>query len=201
MALTPAREQYERMLRWHGKLSRFRDGVPVPEIKISKQLTAELLRLIEAAPRNAEGKIPLLDVALPPPLGKELNDAFAAVMNFDELHDLAQIFFQQCFHLKDWIRHDTGGAKAAQAVEAFVAGSPVLEAARDICNGSKHLSLWAPRVAPTINAKQILATSTGGRQFLTATPTVDVRGTRYGLFDLANACVDEWRGFLDQHGI
>src|SRR5439155_17755263 len=49
-------------------------------------------------------------------------------------------FFQNCYHLKDWIKNDMAVAPAIQqSVEGYINGSRPLRLAADICNSLKHL--------------------------------------------------------------
>jgi hypothetical protein len=54
--------------------------------------------------------------------------------------DDAYAFFQNCYHLKDWLKNDHAFPKAAQ-VEGYVTSTPALALCADIANGMKHLLL------------------------------------------------------------
>lgn len=51
---------------------------------------------------------------------------------------LQRSFFQDCFHLKDWIKNDPASGAAAQIEEAVQAELP-LRIAADLANAAKHL--------------------------------------------------------------
>jgi hypothetical protein len=55
--------------------------------------------------------------------------------------DDAYAFFQNCHHLKDWLKNDPESGLTGQEVEAVVSGSPDLKLCADVANGTKHLSL------------------------------------------------------------
>lgn len=57
----------------------------------------------------------------------------------DEARDRLIHFFQDAYHLKDWIKHDT--ATTVSGVEGAVTASAMLSLCADICNGIKHLGL------------------------------------------------------------
>jgi hypothetical protein len=63
----------------------------------------------------------------------------------DEHLDYVYSFFQNCYHLKDWIKNDPKVSEAAKnAVEEFISGDDSLSLCADIANASKHLRLTKP---------------------------------------------------------
>ena len=50
-------------------------------------------------------------------------------------------FFQDAYHLKDWIKHDTALGGGRPDAEDAISRSVVLKIGADICNGSKHLTV------------------------------------------------------------
>jgi hypothetical protein len=57
---------------------------------------------------------------------------------FDDVH----AFFQNCYHLKDWLKNDRAFTKKTRVeIEEYVSQTPVLAVCADICNGTKHLGL------------------------------------------------------------
>jgi hypothetical protein len=110
-------------------------------------------------------------------------------------------FFMNCYHLADWIAQD--GEKPRHEVEALIKQSEPMRLCRDVCNGLKHYRLdpgrhsenpnWTTttmitfRTGPVppepseITPGWVIVTEAGGRD----------------MFDLADACVAEWRRFLD----
>ena len=53
----------------------------------------------------------------------------------DDLHH----FFQDCFHLKDWVKNDSASGGAAQIEAEFQSERP-LRIAADLANAAKHLA-------------------------------------------------------------
>lgn len=66
-----------------------------------------------------------------------------AVIGDDAVLDKAKVFFQQCYHLKDYLKKDPR-IKNAKDVEAFINKSDALSIAADICNSFKHAGLTKP---------------------------------------------------------
>ena len=63
------------------------------------------------------------------------------VFDAGEIEDGYIHFFQNAWHLKDWLRKDPESAKVVSDIENFVNGSPALQLAADLANGLKHLGL------------------------------------------------------------
>src|SRR5258707_2105856 len=62
-----------------------------------------------------------------------------------EFQDIMWSFFQHCWHLKDWVKHDPQALDAQKAaVKTAVHASALLSVCRDMCNGTKHLKLDDP---------------------------------------------------------
>src|SRR5688572_12747241 len=75
----------------------------------------------------------------------------------DEYLDIVHTFFQNCYHLKDWLRSDTAIHQSVRdAVEPHVNASRELRMCADICNGGKHAVLTSRRSGdnPVTGAKR-----------------------------------------------
>lgn len=57
-------------------------------------------------------------------------------------------FFQDAYHLKDWLIHDDAVSIPRQDIEAAITSSSDLALCADLCNGTKHRKL-NPRMART----------------------------------------------------
>lgn len=66
-----------------------------------------------------------------------------AVIGDDAVLDKAKVFFQQCYHLKDYLKKDSR-IKNPKDVEVFINKSNALSIAADICNSFKHAGLTHP---------------------------------------------------------
>jgi hypothetical protein len=77
----------------------------------------------------------------------------------DYYQDEAYAFFQNCYHLKDWLKNDAASAAAvADDIEQFISVSRALSICADLANGSKHLRITRQ---PRVDA----STKIGKRQF------------------------------------
>ena len=67
----------------------------------------------------------------------------------DNYIDEIYAFFQNCYHLKDWISNDAAAPIAMRdkaSLESYVTGDKALAICADLCNSQKHLTLSrAPR--------------------------------------------------------
>src|SRR4051812_45562561 len=75
----------------------------------------------------------------------------------DVIEDEMWAFFQNCWHVKDWLRHDPSVSEAVKdaAWNAVTASQPLMICA-DLANGIKHLS--------TDPARQYVGAEDGGVQ-------------------------------------
>src|SRR5438445_4151431 len=124
-----------------------------------------------------------------------------------QLDDLLS-FFQNCWHLKDWIKNDDTLPKATrEAIVRDVETTDRLLFCADLANGSKHLVLTNERKGARLwHAKASTSDPKTGEVF----SEVDVgftiasnHGTPrpYGMVEFARAAVKDWEGLLKEHGL
>ena len=122
----------------------------------------------------------------------------------DNYLDEIYAFFMNCYHLKDWIKHDsTVAATVQQAVEPHINSNRPLKLCADICNSLKHRRLMSSRSGegPTFSKKDF------GLTLGTAPTTINLKyevNTTTGpvdAFQLATECVDAWDAFLTANGL
>jgi hypothetical protein len=127
-------------------------------------------------------------------------DRFSAV-NDGRLHDVQSenyldeiyAFFQNCYHLKDWIKNDSLVPSNIRAsVESSINSNRALSICADICNSLKHLQLKSDRSGenPTFG-KKLYAVTVGPGFPITISLKYEVE-TNSGPIDafvLATECV------------
>jgi len=60
---------------------------------------------------------------------------------FNDVEDFMWAFFQNCWHIKDWLRHDfTVDEKVRATIVAAAESEPDLRVVADLANGSKHFA-------------------------------------------------------------
>ncbi|SEH02344.1 hypothetical protein SAMN05444920_1262 [Nonomuraea solani] len=144
----------------------------------------------------------------------------------DEARDHLYHFFQDSYHLKDWLVNDPslGFTPAAkQALERHITATRALANCADLCNGTKHLVLNNPRVpgTPANLASQSVSVTLGAFETVSefgpsvkelATPPADATtaehlwlvefdGHYYDAANLADEVVAEWQNLLRVQGL
>ncbi len=117
-------------------------------------------------------------------------------------------FFQNCWHLKDWIKNDASAPRTlADDIEDHCKRYPSLLLSADVANGTKHLTLNRPRlgaeVKPTIMLRFTESFATGestsqGVQYVYK--VVDAAGNSYEALALARQAVSDWETLIKTNG-
>jgi hypothetical protein len=107
-------------------------------------------------------------------------------------------FFQNCWHLKDWVKHDPLiPERQKHQIKLAVEASRVLAVANDIANGTKHLELYDPR-APAEYAHTRLNTTDAVSQ---VECVILVDGIHMNASVVAEECLSEWISILAAEGL
>lgn len=120
----------------------------------------------------------------------------------DYYEDRVYLFYQSCYHLKDWMKNDNRVTLIVSEsdIERFVNSEHELRICGDICNGSKHSKTTTPKVDPNTNLKNTerkLALSMG--QKLSARFNIECGNKIYDALKLARNCVNKWNKFITKH--
>jgi len=125
----------------------------------------------------------------------------SAIGNRDAL-DAAEAFFNQCYHLKDWLKK--GQAVSGRSVEGYITTNEPLALAADFCNSFKHAGL----INPPRSGKEIQKLNTHMKIDLTPAGfiassylEITISGKSYDALTLATDCVKAWDSYLQQNGI
>jgi len=114
----------------------------------------------------------------------------------EDAEDYLYAFFQNCYHLRDWISAE-GGPSLDQLFES----SDELRLCRDVCNMTKHLQLTRQ---PATGAEPSLAREYAGQGQGwfddDSTLVVLSRGTKWDARELAGRCLAVWEEFLRSEG-
>ncbi len=112
--------------------------------------------------------------------------------------DLAEAFFSQCYHLKDYIKKERPDAPD---VEAYINKTGPLRIAADFCNSEKHAGLdRKPRAGEKISAILVHMKMDYLPGRFRASGRVEIRlGEKsYDALKLATDCVKGWDKYLKQ---
>jgi hypothetical protein len=124
----------------------------------------------------------------------------------DFYQDEVYAFFQNSYHLKDWLKNDPDTARLVKpSIEDWVKATPTISLCADLANGSKHLKLTRSKTGDfeTGIGHRDFELDTGG----TDVPIIRVKyhaesgGRTYDAFELATACIAEWKEYLEQNGL
>lgn len=129
-----------------------------------------------------------------------LSIEWATVVTGEHLRDDVVHFFMDCYHLKDWLKHDQD-VDLVGDVEAFINSSDALKVVADIANGQKHLTLTRPRsgdIATELVGEVVTHGDASGAEIAM---TVATGGKTIDAGDLAKEALDEWRTFLASEGL
>lgn len=141
---------------------------------------------------------------------KKLNDGKAKETSSEANMDDIYAFFQNCYHLKDWLKKDPAYTfHSAKEIEDHISNSRELSICADICNGSKHLTFdWAPRsgAEPKFGRKiesegTVLTDGKVVDRSFAMFVEVEHGGDRLDAFQLATAALKSWDSFLKPSGV
>jgi hypothetical protein len=133
------------------------------------------------------------DINDPLPTGKQ-----------EEYEDYLYAFFQNCWHIKDWISSDKSAPKrlkdAVKEVDKQSAIAPLMLCA-DVANGSKHFgqSRDGKRHAKTVGEIEIEIDSKGDSQTTYTYKVVDDFGKSYEAIELARQALREWEKIISEN--
>ncbi|MBX9791037.1 MAG: hypothetical protein K2Y37_19125 [Pirellulales bacterium] len=135
-----------------------------------------------------------------------INSGFEATLPSEHYVDDIYAFFQNCYHLKDWLKKDpvftARAGKSKQDIEDVVTNTPCLAICADICNATKHLGLDITKNPPRSGhepkfTKREFHVSVGGpTQSLAIKATVEHNGANLDAFTLATDCLTAWEAFV-----
>lgn len=122
-------------------------------------------------------------------------------ISLEHYRDEVYAFFQNCHHLKDWIRNDSTVGAAAWKVEEFIDKNEELKLCADICNRKKHLKLRSSRSGqdPRFGKRdlKLKLEEPDGKKTISVKFSVNTSsGKRIDAFELATRCLQAWEDFI-----
>ena len=115
-------------------------------------------------------------------------------------------FFQNCYHLKDWIKNDPDiGDGIKETVEKFVQSNKELRICADLANRSKHLELdRPPREDAKVTSRSTTIYAPVAGSDLVGTSTCEHiitlgDGRKCMALDVARKAVKAWESFLSEN--
>ena len=119
----------------------------------------------------------------------------------DNYQDEVLAFFLNCYHLKDWIKHDKSVGAAATKVEDFINANEDLKICADICNSIKHLELTTSRSGqdPKFGQRKFNLRVGSPPTTISVRYTIDTSSGPIDAFELATKCLQAWESFIQSN--
>lgn len=120
-------------------------------------------------------------------------------MDDQTFQDMMWAFFQNCWHVKDWIENDPLVPRSTKdaVIDHVHSRSPDLKMCQQLCNGTKHLG---PRPGASHRSTDMTIDPARGRFEIDCTID-DGHGNLISGKELAHRCVGEWERVLESHGL
>ncbi len=125
----------------------------------------------------------------------------------DFYQDQVYAFFQNCWHLKEWVKNDND--ELYRELHGKIHGDTDMMICQDICNGTKHLEL-KQRNRPEFEQRNFKVAVGSGSTTISVKYTIDISGGRrlaeagypngfkIDAFDLAKKCLEFWVKFIQE---
>jgi hypothetical protein len=129
-----------------------------------------------------------------------MNGEFSSM---EEYEDAVYHFFQDAWHLKEWLKNDPNiSASVKSRIEADLDSQPSLCAAADIANGSKHVELRNSRVGAKISEPRVnLYIGEICRVKHERRIEIGSSGSSITADNLAKNVIKEWNVLLKRYGL
>ncbi len=123
---------------------------------------------------------------------------------FGKFEDVVVHFFQDAWHLKDWLRNDPSTAGLVGDIEDYVNDVVELRIVADVANGTKHLSvgqLRSTRTGDKATAIGVLRLDDQPVSAIGGTFEIVSDGVTRDATVVANAAIDAWRRYIQAKGL
>jgi hypothetical protein len=117
-----------------------------------------------------------------------------------EYEDDVWSFFQNCWHLKDWVKNDPNVPESVRdSIEEHAGRSGLLKTCRDLATRMKHLEVWYERVgAKPLHYNVTIVPGGSSKVEYLVDPGNE---TKQDGLDLARECLLEWERILGSLGL
>lgn len=180
MRKTGYREQYDRMMRWFSKLEEIYKASEEPPYDENETEIRSENGIVKSIRKRFVFDRVLPDIA----------------EKWESERDIVYAFFQNCYHLFDWMEKDPGISAGESDLQSFrdKKGNDCLVYCMDLCNGSKHCDLKKADAAPHTDFVQ----QNGKILMKNAYDVVHKKGT-WDALDLAKCCIAKMDEFIANH--
>ncbi len=131
---------------------------------------------------------------------KEINDGKIHDQSSPHYDDDVYAFFQNCYHLKDWIKNDPA-CSSWNNVENYINNNPKLRICADLCNARKHLVLKSHRSIenPDFAGSGITLSIDEKDFYISIKYIISTNSGTIDAFALAEDCVKAWETFIQSN--
>jgi hypothetical protein len=127
----------------------------------------------------------------------------------DEARDTLYHFFQDAYHLRDWLRNDEAGTDSHKSAASRFGRREVLRTCADLCNGTKHYKLrtaWTRDVSTAFASQSVSVRPAAAGSGQPPRPavhswTIESRGSQYDALTVADDVIAAWDTLLREAGI
>jgi hypothetical protein len=135
---------------------------------------------------------------------KKIDQGTSHERSSEEYTDNVYAFFQNCYHLKDWIKNDDTVKlpKGFNIDKDFIDKNPCMCLLADICNGTKHLKLDSDgrsKESPEFYSKNYSLTPGGQKSVIKVKWNIKTKTGNIDAFQLATECVQKWEEFINKN--
>jgi hypothetical protein len=130
---------------------------------------------------------------------KLMNEGFEGHGEPSDYHfDDMLAFFQNCFHLRDWLEIDNfKSVKIPKTPTLYVDDTPCLAICADLANAVKHMTLTQRKKSGAEPKRANRSMSiTGGSPVVILKANIEHKGKIIDAFELATECMVAWNAYL-----
>ena len=125
-------------------------------------------------------------------------DNYGSINYDDNLYS----FFQNCWHLKDWIKNDDTVDKALRDnIENIVKNYPNIMISCDLANATKHLKLTTSRAGADIVGRSVIVTLGDVSKSTCLHKIMLDDGGEVSAQEVAKLAEEEWRQILEKNSL
>lgn len=137
---------------------------------------------------------------------KQMDEGIAHEQSSEVYTDIVYAFFQNCYHLKDWIKNDNSVTLPEGVnIEHFINNNHSMCLLADICNGTKHLTLL-DRFKRTdedlkFDSKKYSLALGGKKPIIAVKWNIKTNSGNLDAFEPATECLHKWEDFIKNQNI
>lgn len=117
-------------------------------------------------------------------------------MEWEDKWDFIFAFFQNCYHLKDWISYQHQKNPTILKSLNELMNNEEMKICRDICNGTKHLDISRPSLDENFYMCREYNYFDNDEDYVVHSSNKKDKVLRYEIIDLSYRCLNLWEDFF-----